>query len=53
MHARVLPELLGGYRLRTGGYYVDASLKGQMNEMKTMLEEAALAAAAPGGGDNG
>jgi F-type H+-transporting ATPase subunit delta len=55
MHTRVLPELLGGYRLRVGGYYVDASLKGQMNAMKTMLEGAvtAVAAVSAGGGDNG
>jgi F-type H+-transporting ATPase subunit delta len=32
-----VPELLGGYRLRIGGYYVDASLKGQIEKMKADL----------------
>jgi F-type H+-transporting ATPase subunit delta len=34
----LVPELLGGYRLRIGGFFVDASLKGQIEEMKTALE---------------
>ena len=38
------PALLGGYRLRIGGLCVDASLKGQLEKMKTVLEEAVLAA---------
>jgi F-type H+-transporting ATPase subunit delta len=29
--------LLGGYRLRIGGFFVDASLKGQMEKMKIAL----------------
>jgi F0F1-type ATP synthase delta subunit len=32
------PALLGGYRLRVGGYYIDASLKGQIEKMKADLE---------------
>jgi F-type H+-transporting ATPase subunit delta len=32
------PSLLGGYRLRMGGYFIDASLKGQMEKMKADLE---------------
>jgi ATP synthase F1 delta subunit len=31
------PDLLGGYRLRIGGFYVDASLKGQIEKMKIAL----------------
>ena len=50
MNIRLVPELLGGYRLRIGGYYVDASLKGQTEKMKAALEKAALAAACPDGG---
>ena len=38
MQVRLAPELLGGYRLRVGGFYVDASLRGQMEEMKSDLE---------------
>ena len=34
----VRPELLGGYRLRIGGFYIDASLKGQLAKMKADLE---------------
>ena len=34
----VQPELLGGYRLRIGGFYIDASLKGQLTKMKADLE---------------
>jgi hypothetical protein len=34
----VKPELLGGYRLRIGGFYIDASLKGQLAKMKADLE---------------
>ena len=33
----VRPELLGGYRLRFGGFYVDASLKGQLDKMAAEL----------------
>jgi F0F1-type ATP synthase delta subunit len=38
MKTSVKPELLGGYRLRIGGFYIDASLKGQLAEMKADLE---------------
>ena len=43
LRSRLVPELLGGYRLRFGGYYIDASLKGQIESMKAGLEAAALA----------
>ena len=36
------PELLGGFRLRTRGFYIDASLKGQVERMKAALETAAM-----------
>ena len=39
---KLVPELLGGYRLRFRGFYVDASVKGQMEKMKASLEAAAL-----------
>ena len=38
MHVRLVPELLGGYRLRMGSYYIDASLKGRMEQMQADLE---------------
>jgi len=38
MKTSVKPELLGGYRLRMGGFFIDASLKGQLAEMKADLE---------------
>jgi F0F1-type ATP synthase delta subunit len=38
-----MPELLGGYRLRIGGFYIDASLKGQVEKMTSDLETAVLA----------
>jgi len=38
MKTSVRPELLGGYRLRMGGFFIDASLKGQLAEMKADLE---------------
>ena len=38
MKTSVRPELLGGYRLRIGGFYIDASLKGQLAEMRADLE---------------
>ena len=50
MKTETFPELLGGYKLRFGGYYVDASLRGQLEKMKTSLEEAALGMS---GGYNG
>ena len=36
----LIPELLGGYRIRVGGFYIDASLRGQIEKMKTDLEKA-------------
>lgn len=42
LRARPAPELLGGYRLQIGGFYVDASLKRQLEKMKADLEAAAL-----------
>jgi len=36
---RVRPELLGGYLLRIGNHYVDASLKGQLESMAAHLRE--------------
>jgi F-type H+-transporting ATPase subunit delta len=54
MKTRLVPELLGGYRLRIGGFCVDASLKGQMEQMKAdMLEAVRTAMAAARGGGNG
>ncbi|MDR0302025.1 MAG: F0F1 ATP synthase subunit delta [Treponema sp.] len=38
MKTRLVPDLLGGYRLRVGGFYVDASVKGQMEKMQAELE---------------
>ena len=38
MKTSVRPELLGGYRLRIGGFFIDASLKGQLAKMKADLE---------------
>ena len=49
LETRLVPELLGGYRLRFGGFYVDASLKGQLEKMKADLAAAVLAA--PGFGE--
>jgi len=47
MHVRIVPELMGGYRLCIGGYYIDASLKGQMEQMQSDLESALLVGHAP------
>jgi F-type H+-transporting ATPase subunit delta len=44
MRTRLVPELLGGYRLRIGGLCVDASLKGQLEQMSADLVAAAAAA---------
>lgn len=38
--ARVRPELLGGYLLRSDMFYIDASLKGQIDKMMTELSSA-------------
>ena len=37
METSVKPELLAGYVLRFGGFYIDASLKGQLEAMKVYL----------------
>jgi F-type H+-transporting ATPase subunit delta len=37
MNTVVNPELLGGYVLRIGGFYVDASLKGQLDALAADL----------------
>jgi F-type H+-transporting ATPase subunit delta len=37
MKTSVKPELLAGFLLRIGGFYVDASLKGQLEAMKADL----------------
>jgi F-type H+-transporting ATPase subunit delta len=39
MKTRVVPELLAGFRLRYGGFFVDASLKGQIERMTADLAE--------------
>jgi ATP synthase F1 delta subunit len=39
MKTRVRPELLGGFLLRIGNFYVDASLKGQLESMAAHLGE--------------
>jgi F-type H+-transporting ATPase subunit delta len=40
MKTQLVPALLGGYRLRAGGLYVDASVKGQVDKMRADLEAA-------------
>jgi F0F1-type ATP synthase delta subunit len=37
LSARIVPEILGGYRLRIGGLCIDASLKGQLAKMAEEL----------------
>jgi ATP synthase F1 delta subunit len=37
MITRVRPELIGGYLLRIGAFYVDASVKGQLEKMRSEL----------------
>ncbi|MDR0321532.1 MAG: ATP synthase F1 subunit delta [Treponema sp.] len=37
MKTHVKPELLGGFLLRTHGFYIDASLKGQLQKMSDEL----------------
>ncbi|WP_461255543.1 ATP synthase F1 subunit delta [Treponema sp. R80B11-R83G3] len=39
MKMRLRPELLGGYLLRIGSHYIDASLKGQLEDMAVHLKE--------------
>jgi F0F1-type ATP synthase delta subunit len=48
MKTSVNPALLGGYRLRIGGFQVDASLKGQLDQMAADLTAAAVASAPTG-----
>ena len=38
MNTQVVPDLLGGCRLRIGGFYIDSSLKGHIEKMKADLE---------------
>jgi ATP synthase F1 delta subunit len=37
MKTHIKPELLGGFLLRTQGFYIDASLKGQLQKMSDEL----------------
>jgi len=37
METQIKPELLGGYALRIGDFYIDASLKGQLEKMTAQL----------------
>ena len=46
MKTRARPEFLGGYILRIGSFYIDASLKGQLESMAAHL-------GTPTGGRNG
>jgi len=46
LKTRLRPELLGGYLLRIGSLYIDASLKGQLDNMAAHLREST-------GGSNG
>jgi len=39
LKTRLRPELLGGYLLRIGSHYVDASLKGQLENMAAHLRD--------------
>ncbi|GHV89857.1 hypothetical protein AGMMS50268_03600 [Spirochaetia bacterium] len=57
LDSRLVPELLGGYRLRIGGDIIDASLRSQLQRMGSDLAAAysggaqgAVAGAAPQGG---
>jgi F-type H+-transporting ATPase subunit delta len=49
MKTKLAPELLGGYCLRIGGFFIDASLKGQVEQMKADLTAAAMTAMRGGG----
>ena len=42
MKTSVKPELLAGFLIRIGGFYVDASLKGQLEAMKADLIKGAV-----------
>jgi F0F1-type ATP synthase delta subunit len=46
---KLAPELLGGFRLWIGRFFYDASLKQQLEKMKTDLEKAVLMPAQGGG----
>jgi F-type H+-transporting ATPase subunit delta len=37
LDVKIIPELLGGYRLRIGGELIDASLRAQLQKMETDL----------------
>jgi hypothetical protein len=50
MHAKVVPALLGGYRLRIGEFSIDASLKGQLEKMADYLTAVSSTAAGQTGG---
>ena len=50
MKTHIKPELLGGYLLRFAGFYIDASLKGQLNSITAELTQAAKMIP---GGNNG
>jgi len=49
--SQVKPELLGGYLLRIGDFYVDASFRGQLENMRADL--IAAVEEMPDGGNNG
>jgi ATP synthase F1 delta subunit len=51
VNTQVKPELLGGYLMRIGDFYVDASLRGQLENMRSELM--AAVEGMPDGGDNG
>jgi ATP synthase F1 delta subunit len=39
LKTRLRPELLGGYLLRIGSHYIDASLKGQLENMAAAIQQ--------------
>ena len=43
MKTRINPRLLGGYMIRIKSFYIDASLKGQLEKMKAELSDCPLA----------
>jgi F-type H+-transporting ATPase subunit delta len=48
--SRIVPELLGGYRLRIGSELIDTSLRGQIQRMTMDLHRAGLSGAESKGG---
>ena len=46
MKIKLVPELIAGYCLRIGGFYIDASLRGQLEKMTAVLTRDGPAAAA-------